>query len=247
MRSIDLNRSDIEKATANVINACKILYNEGMWELFGEGHPSCRIPGDNIVVMPGHGHPFGKSMGDVKSVDDLLFMDLKGNILKKGSLEEPMETTPVHLAIYQSRKDVNGIVYLHPPYSDIFAELNIPIPAYVDDMPLYDAGGEITTIEAAKKFIEHLGRKNAIMLRSMNSLVCVGRNLQQAVTNAYVIEKTAKRQHQALAIGKLPPRKKMIDHRTGKEDFRGKAKLKITDEKVPIIYLYLERKHCQKQ
>ena len=247
MKSIDVGRSDIKKAVIDVINACHILYNEGMWELFGEGHPSCRIPGDNIVVMPGHGHPFGKSLNDVRSIDDIIFMDLDGNILRKGSFKEAMEATVVHLAIYKSRNDVNGIVYLHPPYTDIFAELNRSIPMYVDDIPIYDSGGEITTMKVAKKLVEKLGEKNAIILRSMNGLVCTGRILPQAVTNAYVIEKNAKHQYHALAIGKISLRKKLIDHRTGEEDSRIESRLKPKDDKKPIIYLYLERKHCLKK
>lgn len=198
-----INLSEIEQLQQDVVDASQILYKEGLWEWFGEGHPSARIPGTDNVIVPGHIHPYGRGMGGVKSIEDLIVVNTK---LKKISGKyDSMNELTVHTAVYKERPDVGGVVYSHPPHCDVFGELNIPIPTFGNNIPIWDSKGPIADEARGKAFAKNLGKKDAILLRNPFSLVAVAPTIREAVVMVYWCEKNAARQYKSMQLGKIPP------------------------------------------
>ncbi len=179
----------------DVIDASQILYKEFHVLV---GHASQRIPGTDRYIVMGHLHPFGQGMNGVLSLDELVVMDT--NLNKISGKWEKMNETEVHAAIYRAKPEVNGVCYVHPFFADEFAGLNMPIPTYGENIPIYDSKGAITGRDRSDGMIQTMGKSDAILLRNPHSLVTAADNVRNATVMATFIEGVAKRDHYALAL-----------------------------------------------
>lgn len=62
------------------------------------------------------------------SIDDLVVLDLDGNIVE-GKLR-PSSDTPTHLELYKAFPKIGGIVHTHSPWATIWSQAGKPIPNY---------------------------------------------------------------------------------------------------------------------
>ena len=88
-----------------------------------EGNHSVRIGDDRILCTP-----TGISKGFL-TPDDICVTDMDGRQVEvnpKG--RKRTSEVLMHVAIYQHRPDVGGVVHSHPPHATAFAIANIPIP-----------------------------------------------------------------------------------------------------------------------
>jgi L-fuculose-phosphate aldolase len=120
--------------------------------------------------------------------------------------------TRFHLWIYRARPDVMAIVHTHPPYASAVAAAARPLvighmdsAMLFDDcaflpewpgVPLADREGEIIS--------EALGARSAIML-SHHGILTAGRTVQEAAVLAVTVERTARIQLRAAALGGVKP------------------------------------------
>ncbi len=65
---------------------------------------------------------------DQMSVKDMVVIDLDGNVVE-GALN-PSSDTPTHLVLYNSFKNIKGIVHTHSPWAVSFAQAGKAIPAF---------------------------------------------------------------------------------------------------------------------
>lgn len=65
---------------------------------------------------------------DTMTVDDMVVVDLDGNIVE-GKLN-PSSDTPTHLALYKAYDDIGGIVHTHSEMATSWAQAGRPIPCY---------------------------------------------------------------------------------------------------------------------
>ncbi len=185
------------KAQEVVIEACQIIFMEGLYSLAGHGHPSAKVPGTNLIVMPGHVHEEGKGMGDIISPAQLICVDTTGK--KVWGELDPVEATASHLAIYRRRPDVGGVCYLHPRYCSIFCvagqDMKPVVSGMFEKVSLIDTGSSSgragRSPEQATMIAEALGNASAILIRPFLTLMTVGRNIEEAVYLAHVAEKNA--------------------------------------------------------
>jgi L-fuculose-phosphate aldolase len=124
----------------------------------------------------------------------------------------PNPATRFHLWVYRARPDLGAIVHTHPPFASTLAAAAQPlVVAHMDSTPLYDdcaflpewpgvpvADREGEIISAA------LGPKHAIMLAN-HGLLTAGRHVQEAAFLAVFMERAARMQVQAAALGGLKP------------------------------------------
>ncbi len=158
---------------------------EGSW-----GNISARYSGAGIAITPS-----GRAY-DTLCADDISFVDNSGNMLQ--SKHKPSSELPLHLAIYKARPDIGAIVHTHSVYASACAAAQMPIPPIMEDI-VQIAGGEVSvsdyslpgTPELAAAALKALGGKNAVLLARHGAVAC-GRNLPEALTVAYIVEKTAK-------------------------------------------------------
>ncbi|MSQ71985.1 MAG: aldolase [Betaproteobacteria bacterium] len=120
--------------------------------------------------------------------------------------------TRFHLWVYRARPDVNAIVHTHPPYASALAAAALPlVVAHMDSamlfedcaflpewpgVPLADREGEI--ISGA------LGTRHAIML-AHHGMLTAGRSVAEAAVLAVKVERTARTQVRAAALGGVKP------------------------------------------
>lgn len=65
---------------------------------------------------------------DVMTVDDLVVVDLDGNVVE-GKLK-PSSDTPTHLELYRKFKDIGGVVHTHSSWATTWAQAGKSITAY---------------------------------------------------------------------------------------------------------------------
>lgn len=132
---------------------------------------------------------------DSVSVNDVSIVDFNGSLVD--GRFAPSSETPLHLAIYRSRKDVNAVVHTHSLYASTVSVTGIEIPALLEEEVMV-LGGAIRvaryapsgTIELAENVVTALADRHAVILANHGALA-VGRTLRDAFDACELIEKAA--------------------------------------------------------
>ena len=106
-----------EDNVKSVINVSKYLFEKKL--VSGKaGNVSARFKDKEMDVVAIT--PTMKSLGNIKE-EDVVLVDMDGNNLTKGT---PSSEINFHLAIYNEKKDIRGIVHTHSPFATGFAFSN---------------------------------------------------------------------------------------------------------------------------
>lgn len=89
------------------------------------GNVSAFDPELNVVVIKASGVPY-----DGMGVDDMVTLDLSGNIID--SDKRPSSDTPTHLYLYKhfAKAGVHSVVHTHSRYATIWAQSALALPCY---------------------------------------------------------------------------------------------------------------------
>ncbi len=128
--------------------------------------------------------------------EDVAILNLDGE--KIDGEKKPSSESPLHIHIYRAREDINAIVHTHSTFATSMACTRQDIPPIVEDM-VQIVGGSIETAEykfpgtedLAESAVEALGNKDAALLAN-HGAVSLGRNLEEALKTAEIVEKSAK-------------------------------------------------------
>lgn len=173
-----------------------------------------------LVAIKPSGVPYEKL-----KVEDLVVLNLDGEVVE-GSLR-PSSDTPTHLALYRAFPQIGGIVHTHSPWATSWAQAGRPIPAlgtthadyFYGEIPCtrpltqeeIDRGYELETGNVIIDTFTNEGIDPVAMpgvLLSGHAPFCWGKDANQAVHNAVVLEEVAK---MALRTLQLNPQVKPID------------------------------------
>lgn len=163
------------------------------------GNVSTRVPGEPEVVAIS---PSGMDYMTITE-EDVVLLDLTGQVIE--GRRKPSIETPLHMAVYQARPEVQGIVHVHSVYATAWAAARQPIPGALEDL-VQIVGGEVRvsryalpgTRELAAHAVEALEGRMAALLAN-HGLIALGRDLPEALKTCQVVEKAA----QALLYAKL--------------------------------------------
>jgi ribulose-5-phosphate 4-epimerase/fuculose-1-phosphate aldolase len=193
----------VSELKSRLAESVRICVREELLENFG--HVSARDPESKRIFVLRHLH----ERLDRVTPKDFIEVDGSGRTLG-GKLDPPKEVF-LHTAIYRKRKDANAVVYSHPLYSTILGVLGkeiVPLLANCtflqSGIPLFDVPRFIGTSEMAESMSEELGSSVALLLRG-SGLVTVSESIQEATLLSILIEKSAKIQYMASAIGDPKP------------------------------------------
>lgn len=159
---------------------------------------------ENLVVIKPSGVPY-----EILKADDLVVVDLDGNIVE-GRMR-PSSDTPTHLELYKAFPEIGGVVHTHSPWATSWAQAGRSIPAlgtthadyFYGEIPITRelTRGEVERsyeLETGKVIIETF-RKSEIDPVAMPGVLVFnhapfswGKNAEQAVHNAVVLEEVAK-------------------------------------------------------
>lgn len=91
-----------------------------------EGNHSVRLGPDRFLCTPS-----GMSKGFLEP-DDLVVVDSDGiGVFFSSKGRRPTSEIKVHLAIYDTRPDVNAVIHSHPPHATAFAVTGEPLPSRI--------------------------------------------------------------------------------------------------------------------
>ncbi|WP_102348844.1 L-ribulose-5-phosphate 4-epimerase [Bacillus sp. Marseille-P3661] len=155
-----------------------------------------------LVVIKPSGVPY-----EELQVSDLVVLDLYGNKVE-GDLN-PSSDTATHLALYRAFPSIGGIVHTHSTWATIWSQAGLPIPALGTTHADYFYGEipctrEMTTEEIEGNYELETGNVIIETLRDVEVLhmpgvlvnnhapFCWGKDANNAVHNAVVLEEVAK-------------------------------------------------------
>lgn len=178
-----------EKFKRLIVDTGRELYKQnltiGTW-----GNISVLNPETDLVYIK----PSGMDYNEI-TLEDVIVVDKKGKIIE--GFRKPSIEMPMHLSIYNARKDVGAIVHYHPIYSSVLAVTGFSLPGICEDF-VQIVGEKILCAkyalpgsdELAINAVASLGNRNAVFLLSHGTL-CVGRDMKETIKVCYVVEKTA--------------------------------------------------------
>lgn len=173
------------------------------------GDTSVRDPdtGD-IYILPKPVLGLAIPSWDVINPEHVAVVDAEGE-LRGGQRVDPTVELLTHLRIYQRRPDVNAIVHSHGRWSRVFAALRRPIPPLMVDSFLYTGAspilcsvyGAVGSDVVAQSAAGCLGKYGKAALLASHGAVCVGRDMDEAMSVAEITEDMARIAIYAAAVG----------------------------------------------
>jgi len=150
------------------------------------GNISTRIPQQKKIIITPSGIPY-----HLVNPEDLVIVSFDNKIQGK---QKPSLETPLHLAVYKKRDDLETIIHTHSRYALAVSAVKTSVPVFIDEI-FSHIGGEIAVVpyalpgskELAENTIKKLEDKNAVLLRN-HGAVCCGKNLQDAFQTAEAVE-----------------------------------------------------------
>lgn len=178
-----------EKFKKLIVDTGRELYKQnltiGTW-----GNISVLDPEADLVYIK----PSGMDYNEIDP-EDVIVVDKKGKTIE--GFRKPSIEMPMHLSIYNTRRDVGAIVHYHPIYSSVLAVTGFSLPGICEDFVqivgekvLCAKYGLPGSEELAENAVASLGKRNAVFLLNHGTL-CVGKDMKKAMTVCYVVEKTA--------------------------------------------------------
>lgn len=208
--------NDLKK---EVLEANLSLVRHGL-VIFTWGNVSGIDRGKGLVVIK----PSGVSYEDMSSAD-MVVVDMDGNIVE-GNLK-PSSDTPTHLVLYKNFRNIGGVVHTHSEWATSWAQAGRSIPAYGTTHADYFYGEIPCARKLTKEEIEKEYEKNTglVIIERFNDLdpdaipgVLVnghapfswGKDPDEAVHNAVVMEEVAKMAFRNEVLGNKSPVDKFL-------------------------------------
>lgn len=199
----------LQQLKDKVFKANLALVRHGL-VIFTWGNVSAIDPESRIVVIK----PSGVSY-DEMTADDMVVVDLDGNVVE-GHLN-PSSDTPTHLALYRAWPEIGGIVHTHSTYATAWAQAGKSIPAigtthadyFHNEIP---CTGDMSELEVKGAYELETGNVIVRRFEGINPVhtpgVLVknhgpfawGKDCDEAVHNAVVLEQVAKMAYLAYVI-----------------------------------------------
>lgn len=167
------------------------------------GNASCRA-GEHILITPS-----GMDYNAMEP-EDLVLLDAAGQVV--AGAWRPSVESPLHLAIYRARPEVQAIVHVHSENASAFAVAGHTIPVVLEEtaqlighpiaVAAYARSG---SQELAAAVLKVLGEAGTAVLLAHHGQLTVGGTPAEALQRARVVEKTAAVTFKALALGAVNP------------------------------------------
>ena len=143
------------------------------------------------------------------TLDDLVVCDLDGNVVE-GDRSPTTEKT-LHLGAAQATDDINAIMHCHAKHCTMFALTRQPIPAVIEEFVVY-VGGDVPvadyqttgTDDLAEEVAERVADRGAVLMAN-HGLFAVGKDPQDALHIANLVERTAEIVWGARRLGEIVP------------------------------------------
>jgi L-ribulose-5-phosphate 4-epimerase len=163
--------------------------------------------------------PSGVSYANMKA-EDMVIVDFEGNIAE-GHLK-PSSDTPTHIILYKNFKQIGGIVHTHSEWATSWAQAGKPIPPYGTTHADYFYGEipctrKLTAEEINGEYEKATGQVIVDQFENLDykavpgvlvrghAPFCWGKDPDEAVHNAVVMEEVAKMAFRTEVLGNSDP------------------------------------------
>lgn len=202
--SATTNESDLRLA---IVECGRMAYERHLMTS-NDGNISARMENGHVLITPS-----GISKGRLNP-DEILIVDLDGNIISSRPGRKPSTETPMHLEVYRQREDVRAVLHAHPIFATTLTVAGLEFPVDVlpevlltlGDVPItaYATPSSHEDAEVIRPFIKD---HNAILLRQHGSLT-YGKNLDEALIHLERVEHVSEIYWRANMLGevkRVPP------------------------------------------
>ena len=189
--------------------ATRDLLAKGFTPSGTSGDVSMRDPQTGLIYITGHMWAIPFPYNDLSNyrAQDMAVYDPEGKKLTQWSVSTV--ETPMHLAIYRARPDVQAIVHSHPKWASVFAINREKIPMALAEQ-MGNLGGEVNIANYAPAgelamgdyVAEALGGKNAVIMAN-HGAVTVGPTFEVAFRYSYFLEQISQKIIFAKLMGTL--------------------------------------------
>lgn len=182
----------------------RMLFMENQLEF--SGHVSIRNPANDVVYINSFSTPRG-----AVTPEDVVEIDIEGNPL------DPDETRPVgereiHTAIYRHNPEYTAVLHTHPEYLTLFAIAGEPIVPVSQrgtvlsegPVPRLERPGKIVDRDEGEQMVDAMSGKKQLLIRNHGAVI-TDTTIARALARAVFLERNAKWQYRATALGDLSP------------------------------------------
>lgn len=156
------------------------------------GNISCRIDHERMAITPS-----GMSY-ETLTFDDIAIVDFGSEEVSWEGKHKPSAEMKLHIAIYQERKEIGAVIHSHSMNASTVAVARREVPPILDDM-VQIIGPSIRVADYALPSTKKIVKKTMVALKGRNAAlmanhgaVCIGREMEEAFTCTFVLEKTCK-------------------------------------------------------
>ncbi len=178
----------LDKKKKEIIFWAKELYDKGLVK--GQsGNISYKFDKEKILITA-HNSYLG-----YLSTQDILLLDLEGNILKSSN-KTPTSEKKLHLAIYKKFPGIKVIVHAHPPFVTAFFHYFKKLQIFSFEAKIYFKKISVIpqktpTVENIKPVINAFQKTNMVVLKN-HGTVAIGRDFKSVVSLTQILEEYCK-------------------------------------------------------
>jgi L-fuculose-phosphate aldolase len=190
----------VDNAPEAVLAAAKDMLRRDLVEGTA-GNISARQADGTIVATP------SSVNYDEMDLDDLVVVDIEGNVVRAKEGRSPTSELHLHLACYRAHDDVASVIHSHPVWATMFAVSHQPIPACIDEFTMYVGGdvrcadyGASGSAEVGEHAVKALDGRGAALLAN-HGIVAVGPSPKRTLHIIALVERTAQIAWGARALG----------------------------------------------
>lgn len=173
-----------------------------------DGNISVRLQDGSLLITPSG---FSKAR---MQADDLLHLDLEGNVIASAPGRRVSSESPMHIEVYRQRPDMRAVIHAHPPFATALTVAGFDFPQDVlpevmltlGEVPVtpYATSSSYHNADAIRPFIKD---HDALLLSQHGSLT-VGEDLEGALIHLERLESVAEVFWRAQMLGhveRIPP------------------------------------------
>ena len=163
------------------------------------GDTSFRDPGTNLIyICPKPTESLKIPNWGIITSKLISVIDMNNEVVGGSDILPSLES-PMHIAIYKARPEINAIVHSHAEWSTVFAITGKNIQLVDAEMDEF-LGGEVICAEYAEvateklqnNIVKALGKNKFAALMRNHGAVCVEKNFEEAFNVSDFLEKNAK-------------------------------------------------------
>ena len=186
----------------NLAACYRLVARYGMTDLV-YNHITARVPGPEHHILI---NAYGMLYEEV-SASSLIKVDLAGNIIDNGATDYSVNAAGyiIHSAVHEAREDAQCVIHTHTPAGLAVSAMEeglLPLSQtamrFHGHLAYHDYEGPAFNRGEKGRLVEHLGNRNAMILRNHGLLVC-GPSIPQAFNLIYWLEQACRIQVQTLS------------------------------------------------